>query len=67
VVPVWCRQVQGAERLQIGEAVGLGDQHHAILIGLVENGGNDALAECIVERVVDGRRGDCHTAPPIVD
>ena len=52
------RQIQVAERLQIRQALGLRNQHHAILIGLIENGGDDALAERIVERIVDGRRGD---------
>ena len=52
------RQIQVAERLQVGQALGLGHQDHAVLARLVEDGRDDALAERVVERVVDGRRGD---------
>ena len=34
---------------------GLDLQHHAVLIGLSEDGGNQPLAEGVVQRVVDGR------------
>jgi hypothetical protein len=58
VLPVWVGRYKVPSDLQIGQAVGLGHQHHAVLVGLVENGRDDALAERIVERVVDGRRSD---------
>jgi hypothetical protein len=37
-------------------------QHHAVLVGLREDGGDQALAEGVVERVVDGGRGDAQAA-----
>ena len=37
---------------------GIGFQDHAILVGLGEDGGDDALAETVIERIVDGRGGD---------
>jgi hypothetical protein len=51
-------QVQGAQGLQTGKALGLGHQHHTILIGLVENRRDDALTERIVQGIVDGGGSD---------
>ena len=50
------RQVQVAERLHGGQRFRLGDEDHAVLVGLLEDGRDDALAERVVERVVDRRR-----------
>ena len=48
------RRAHRARRMQ--RAVGL--QDHAVLVRLREDGRDDALAEGVVERVVDGRRRD---------
>jgi hypothetical protein len=50
--------LQAAEAGQRHGLVLLGFQDHAVLVGLGENGRDDALAEGAVERVVDARRGD---------
>ena len=42
----------------VGQQVRLRFQDHAVLVGLGEDGRDDALAERAVERVVDRRRGD---------
>ena len=58
VLPVWLGRYRLPSDCRSRQALGLGDQHHAILIGLVEDGRDDALAERVVQRVVDGRRSD---------
>ncbi len=42
--------------------LGLDLEHHAVLVGLGEDGRDQALAEGVVERVVDGRRRDAEAA-----
>ena len=51
-------QVDRRQRLQRGLQRRVGLQDHAVLVGLGEDGGDDALAEHIVQRVVDRRRRD---------
>ena len=38
--------------------LGIGFQDHAILVGLGEDGGNDALAEAVIQRIVNRRGRD---------
>jgi hypothetical protein len=47
------RQVQIADRLHGGYRLRLRHENHAILVGLLEDGRDDALAERVVQRVVD--------------
>ncbi len=56
------RQVDRAERGQRLLRLGIGFEDHAVLVGLGEDRRDDALAERIVERVVDRRRGDAEPA-----
>jgi hypothetical protein len=42
----------------VAHRVGHGLQDHAVLVGLGEDGRDDALAEGAVQRVVNGRGGD---------
>ena len=41
---------------------GIDLQHHVVLVQLREDGGDLALAEGVVERVVDGLRRECRGA-----
>ena len=50
------------ERVRAAAELGLHLEHHAVLVGLREDGRDQALAEGVVERVVDRRRRDAE--PP---
>src|SRR3984957_20967804 len=56
------RQVDRGKRIERGLQVLVRLENDAILVRLGEDGRDDALAEGVVERVVDGRRGDAETA-----
>ena len=50
---VWLGRYRLPSDCTVGQRFGLGDEDHAVLVGLLEDGRDDALAERVVERVVD--------------
>src|SRR6185437_14222113 len=51
-------QIEVVERIQRADHRGLQLVDHPILVGLGIDRGDDALAERVVQQIVDGRRGD---------
>ena len=61
------RQIERPQGFQVGQAIALGHEDHAVLRRLVEDRRDDALAERVVKRVVDRRRGDAVARGKLLD